>query len=145
MNKQETDLIVEKALSAFRHSYCPYSNFPVASAVLTQDGHVFVGVNVENASYGGTICAERSAIVSAVSNGHRNFKGIVVITKLPGGGAPCGLCRQFLVEFGDMEIFFATPDGQIKKKTTCFELLPMHFGPQSLAEHRENSTNLSSI
>jgi cytidine deaminase len=61
-------------------------------------------VNVENASYGGTICAERSAIVNAVSHGHQKFKGIAVVTQLPKGGAPCGICRQFLVEFGDIQV-----------------------------------------
>ncbi|KAI6240117.1 Cytidine deaminase [Aphelenchoides fujianensis] len=140
MEQPEIDSIVKAAVGAFGNPYCPYSKFPVSAALLTKSGEIFVGVNVENASYGGTICAERSAIVSAVSNGHRDFKGIVVITELHAGGAPCGFCRQVLVEFGNMEVFFATPDGRVHVKTTSFDLLPHAFTPQSLEEHREDKT-----
>ncbi|TMS37855.1 hypothetical protein L596_004700 [Steinernema carpocapsae] len=100
----ESDLI-GMSLEVMKKAYCPYSNFPVGAVLVTKDGKVFTGVNVENASYGGTICAERSAVVSAVSSGHRDFAKIVISTELEDPASPCGLCRQFLVEFGNYERF----------------------------------------
>ncbi|KAI6177683.1 Cytidine deaminase [Aphelenchoides bicaudatus] len=136
---QEADVnqLVQKAISVFQNAYNVYSRFPVSAAIYTESGEIFVGVNVENASFGGTICAERSAVVSAVSQGHRKFKGIVVVTQMPGGGAPCGLCRQFMIEFGNFPVFFATPDGEVHVKTTTYDLLPYAFTPSSLEEHKQ--------
>lgn len=90
--------LIEEALSAREHAYAPYSGYAVGAALLAADGTIYRGVNVENASYGLTICAEQSAIVAAVSNGQREFRGIAIVTE--NGGGPCGACRQVLAEFG---------------------------------------------
>ncbi|KAI8608417.1 cytidine deaminase-like protein [Chytriomyces sp. MP71] len=88
------------AMSAKTHSYSPYSKFPVGAAALAEDGTVYLGCNVENASYGGAICAERTAFVKAVSEGQRSFVAVAVVTNLRSFASPCGFCRQFMVEFG---------------------------------------------
>ncbi|XP_046335787.2 cytidine deaminase-like isoform X3 [Haliotis rufescens] len=91
--------LVKKSHEMKKMSYCPYSNFPVGAALLTADGTVFTGCNVENASYGLAICAERTAIVKAVSEGHRKFKAIAIASDLKEIAiVPCGACRQVLVE-----------------------------------------------
>ncbi|HWM23750.1 MAG TPA: cytidine deaminase [Chthoniobacterales bacterium] len=89
----------EAALAALANAYCPYSKFPVGAAVLTENGEIFGGCNVENASYGLTICAERNAIFHAISNGHRNLIAIAVVTPSPQPMPPCGACRQVIHEF----------------------------------------------
>ncbi|XP_071109133.1 cytidine deaminase-like isoform X1 [Haliotis cracherodii] len=118
-------------------SYCPYSNFPVGAALLTADGTVFTGCNVENASYGLAICAERTAIVKAVSEGHRKFKAIAIASDLKDGViVPCGACRQFLVEFGvDWDVCMTKPDMTYEVKKTK-ELLPWCFVPTDLQRER---------
>ena len=99
--------LVKNALSARKNSYSPYSKYKVGSAIKCPDGKIYSGTNVENASYGMTICAERSAIFSAVSEGKREFDSIVVITK-DGKGFPCGGCRQVLNEFNpNMQVILA--------------------------------------
>uniref|UniRef100_A0A1I7WM29 Cytidine deaminase n=1 Tax=Heterorhabditis bacteriophora TaxID=37862 RepID=A0A1I7WM29_HETBA len=97
--------LLSKAKEAMKNAYCPYSNFPVGAAVLTDDDTIVVGANHENASYGGTICAERSAMTSALTRGYRKFKAIAIVTELERPAAPCGLCRQFLVEFGNYKLY----------------------------------------
>lgn len=92
--------LIDKCQKTKEHAYCPYSNFRVGSAVLTDNGQIFTGSNVENASYGLTICGERVAVSKAVSEGHRKFKAIAVCTDLDEFKAPCGACRQFLIEVG---------------------------------------------
>ena len=92
--------LYEKAREALQHAYAPYSGFHVGAALLTESGQVFTGVNVENATYGATICAERTAIVKAVSEGHRAFAALAVVSS-QGEVSPCGICRQFLYEFGE--------------------------------------------
>jgi cytidine deaminase len=87
------------AKKASCHSYSPYSNFPVGAAVLTASGRIFTGTNVENASFGLTICAEQAAIVNAVNKGHRDFTAIAIYCKCE-DIMPCGACRQFIFEFG---------------------------------------------
>ena len=105
----ETKDLVSIAMDAAKNSYSPYSNFRVGAALLTEEGRVFTGTNVENRSYGGTICAERTAVCKAVSEGHRKFRAIAVIGLdtdkiLP----PCGICRQFITEFGsDIKVIMA--------------------------------------
>lgn len=92
--------LIAAARSACENTYSPYSNYPVGSAVLADDGRIFSGCNVENRVYGGTICAERTALVKAVSEGAIRFKAIAVFCKKGNEAWPCGLCRQFIMEFG---------------------------------------------
>lgn len=96
------DALVEHARSARRHAYAPYSGYAVGAAVLTSDGRIFGGCNVENAAYGSTVCAERVALWTAVAAGARRVVAAAVVT--PGGGTPCGCCRQVLIEFGDPDM-----------------------------------------
>lgn len=124
-----TDL-VDLARTARQQAYAPYSHYRVGAAVLTADGQVFVGCNVENAEFGSTVCAERVAIWSAVAAGHREFLMLAVVTS--NGGTPCGSCRQVLVEFApDMMVFIADTE-HIQRQVTVRDLLPSFFGPQSL-------------
>ena len=121
-----TDLaaLVAVARAARANAYAPYSRYAVGSAVLTDDGRTFSGVNVENASYGATVCAERVAVWTAVAAGARRVVAVAVVTA--GGGSPCGLCRQVLAEFADaaMPIAMAAPDGDPTVRTLG-ELLPL--------------------
>ncbi|GIY77467.1 cytidine deaminase [Caerostris darwini] len=126
--------LLERSKSALINSYCPYSKFSVAATLLTEDGRIFTGVNVENASYGLTICAERSAICMAVSEGCTKFKAIVIATGADSDDCigPCGACRQFLAEFGtEWDVYFTRKDGTYIKCTVA-ELLPHAFVPESL-------------
>ncbi len=112
-------------------AYAPYSNFKVGAAVETADGTIVAAGNVENASYGLSICAERSAIVSAVAQGHREFRAIAVAGPEGTMTSPCGACRQFLAEFNPaMPVYFTAPGGETR--TTLEQLLPYSFGPRSL-------------
>ncbi|KAI1711326.1 serpentine type 7TM GPCR chemoreceptor srt domain-containing protein [Ditylenchus destructor] len=129
------DQLIQEAVAASENSYSPYSRFPVGAAVLTEDGTVFRGANVENASYGGTICAERSAIVSAVSAGHRKFKSIAIVTELDEPCTPCGICRQFIVEFGDVRVIMFSPSTGKRMVSTAYELLPRTFTPAHMDQH----------
>ncbi len=121
--QEEFKGILQAALNARRHAYAPYSNFPVGAALLCADGEIIVGCNVENLSYGLTLCAERSAVCAAVSRGIRQFKAIAVCaeTRLP--ISPCGACRQVLAEFGDFPVFLCNVAGEIVE-TSVGELLP---------------------
>jgi len=114
-------------------AYAPYSNYNVGAALLTKSGKVFLGVNVENAAYPDTICAERSAVVSAVSAGEREFEAIAVATS--NGGTPCGSCRQVLAEFGlDIEVLLVDENGKLIQHNTVRDLLPGAFQPKDLSE-----------
>src|SRR4051794_40943297 len=97
MNDSQRDELINSAFDAQKRAYCPFSNFPVGAALRTASGRIYQGCNVENASFGLTICAERVAAGSAVANGEREFTAIAVVSR--GGVAPCGACRQFLAEF----------------------------------------------
>lgn len=122
--------LVSLARNARQHAYAPYSHYRVGAALLTADGEVFTGCNVENAEFGSTVCAERVAIWSAVAAGHREFRMLAVATS--NGGAPCGSCRQVLVEFApDMVVYIADTE-QLYRQLTVRELLPDFFGPQNL-------------
>jgi cytidine deaminase len=122
--------LIETAKSASRNSYCPYSDFPVGAALLTADGYVFTGCNVENASYT-AFCAERTAVVKAVSEGHREFRAIAVHCVKSPGSYLCGNCRQFICEFGtNIDIVVEDEHGAIEWMTLA-ELLPRSFGPHS--------------
>lgn len=118
--------LVAAAQSARNQAYAPYSNYAVGAAVLTQDGEIIPGCNVENASYGGTICAERVALTSAVARGKRQFSAIAVVTV--DGGSPCGLCRQVMCELGaEMDVYISDAAGNFRS-TTVRALLPDAFG-----------------
>ena len=97
MTDSDRDELIQSALEAQKRAFCPYSNFPVGAALRTASGRIYQGVNVENASFGLTICAERVAASTAVANGEREFTAIAVVSR--GGVSPCGACRQFLAEF----------------------------------------------
>jgi cytidine deaminase len=123
--------LVQSATQARRWAYVPYSHYPVGAALLTQSGKIYDGVNVENAAFPQTICAERAAVVKAVSEGERLFKAIAVVTE--NGGTPCGGCRQVLAEFGtDTIVLLANTNGEVTKICTVADLLPFSFGPESL-------------
>ncbi|KAI1715131.1 cytidine and deoxycytidylate deaminase zinc-binding region domain-containing protein [Ditylenchus destructor] len=119
--------ILRKRSRLLENSYSPYSRFPVGAALLTEDGTVFRGANVENVTYGATICAERSAIVSAVSAGHRKFKAISIVSELDEPCTPCGICRQFIVEFGDIRVIMYSPNTGKRLDMTAYELLPKAY------------------
>lgn len=124
--------LVEAATQARRWAYAPYSNYAVGAALLTESGKVYDGVNIENAAYPTTICAERVAVFKAVSEGERRFSAIAVVTS--NGGTPCGSCRQVLAEFGvDTLVIIADTNGQIVHEMTVGDLLPGAFLPTDLA------------
>ena len=127
--------LVDLALSMTERSYCPYSRFPVGAALLCEDGQVFTGCNVENAAYGSTICAERTAVVKAVSEGHRDdFVRIAIAGNSEDYCWPCGACRQMLYEFApELTLLVARKDHTFVKLPLA-ELLPHGFGPKSLSQ-----------
>ena len=123
--------LIEAAIEARQWAYAPYSNYLVGAALLTTSGRIYDGVNVENAAFPATICAERAAVVKAVSEGERNFVAMAVITA--NGGFPCGYCRQVLAEFGlDTTVIIADSEGKVFREITVGELLPDAFGPSYL-------------
>ena len=129
------DELVELAFSMLERAYVPYSQFPVGAALLCKDGSVFTGCNVENAAYGSTICAERTALLKAISEGHRDDW---VTLAVAGNSAdycwPCGVCRQMLFEFcPDLTVLVARADGDYVT-LPLKKLLPYGFGPDSLAQ-----------
>lgn len=126
-----TDPLVSAARAAQARAYAPYSNFRVGAALESESGEVYVGCNVENASYGLTICAERAAVFTAVSAGVRRFRRAVVVSDVDPPAAPCGACRQVLSEFGDFRIDAVGPKSSAS--WTIAELLPAAFGPEQLA------------
>ncbi len=124
--------LVDLAFAMLERSYAPYSRFPVGAALLCPDGTVFTGCNVENAAYGSTICAERAALVKAVSEGRREFTVLAVAGNSGDYCWPCGACRQMLYEFApDLTVLVARGDGDYVK-LPLKELLPHGFGPGSL-------------
>ena len=127
-----TDIIIEKALAARKNSYSPYSKFCVGAALLCSDGEIFTGANVENSSFGGTICAERSAFCAAISQGKKEFEAIAIIggyrdAEIDKKCAPCGICRQFMSEFCSADFKIVLFDGQAATVTTLGELFPETF------------------
>ncbi len=123
--------LVHAAVEARRAAYAPYSQFAVGAALLTESGAIITGANVENASYGLTVCAERVAVFRAVAQGERRFRALAI--SLTGAGAPCGACRQVLHEFAPgLPILMADPEGGTVQETTLAALLPRAFGPEDL-------------
>lgn len=124
--------LVRAAMEARLRAYAPYSQYRVGAASLWGDGRVITGSNVENSSYGLTICAERVAIASAVAGGARGLRELVVATE--NGGAPCGACRQVMEEFAqDLVVHLVNAQGEVTTLSHK-ELLPRAFGPKSLAD-----------
>jgi cytidine deaminase len=132
LNEEIAQDLVRRAIAARRLAYVPYSSFPVGAALLTRSGKIYAGCNVENASYGLTVCAERVAILKAVSEGETEFEALAVATNI--GGSPCGACRQVMAEFApDMPVLIADLSGQATA-TSVAELLPLAFTPQHLQQ-----------
>lgn len=134
LSKDEEKNLLDAAQNARENSYSPYSKFKVGAAVLTEDNHIFAGTNIENASYGLTVCAERNAIFAAVGAGKRRFRALALITqKLPGlmFNSPCGACRQVMSEFmaPDTPIYIAVLNGtkRIVYKKQLREIMPYPF------------------
>ncbi|MFN2148644.1 MAG: cytidine deaminase [Anaerolineales bacterium] len=133
LTAQQRSELIRSALSVREHAYAPYSNYAVGAALLGADGAIYSGVNVENASYPLSMCAERSAIFKAVSEGVRSFTAIAVASD--NGGSPCGACRQVLSEFGlDMTVLILNAAGDVTLETTVSDLLPHAFTPRHLQE-----------
>jgi len=131
LTKQEKQSLIDLANAARERAYVPYSNYPVGSALRTITGKIYTGVNVENAAYPHTMCAERVAIFKAVSEGEMEFEVISVVTD--NGGSPCGGCRQVMAEFGlDTIVLMADGNGKLVKEATVKELLPEAFTPEKL-------------
>jgi cytidine deaminase len=131
LTNEQRDQLIQTALHARRWAYAPYSHYDVGAALLTASGRIYDGVNVENAAYPTTMCAERVAAFKAVSEGERDFLAVAVVTD--NGGTPCGGCRQVLAEFSPaMEVYLADKDGQLTQATTLDVLLPGAFGPKDL-------------
>jgi cytidine deaminase len=126
--------LVAAAKKASRNAYCRYSDFRVGAAVLGRSGAIAAGCNVENASYGLTICAERNAVFQLIAEGERDITAVVVYTPTPTPTAPCGACRQVLNEFGPDMAVICVCDGSDRIETTLGQLLPQAFGPRNLAK-----------
>jgi cytidine deaminase len=128
MNDEQQDKLIDAALAARTHAHAPYSKFEVGAAILASSGEIFVGCNIENASYGLTNCAERTAIFAAVAAGQRSLLALAIAS--PGAVPPCGACRQVLAEFcEDLPIILIDATGQesLQRKTTLAKLLPDRF------------------
>jgi cytidine deaminase len=130
IHKEMREKLEEVACSTRDNAYAPYSSFAVGAAVLAGSGAIYRGANVENASYGLTICAERTALASAASAGERDVLAVAVCTE--SGVTPCGACRQFIREFAvDCPIFLVDANGN-RRETSLQELLPQSFGKDDL-------------
>ncbi|HVF25686.1 MAG TPA: cytidine deaminase [Anaerolineales bacterium] len=131
LTNEECQALIDLGNTARQRAYVPYSNYPVGAALRTKTGRIYTGVNVENAAYPQTMCAERVAIFKAISDGEREFEVISVVTD--NGGSPCGGCRQVMAEFAlDMIVLMANGKGRLVKESTVKELLPEAFTPEHL-------------
>ena len=135
MNHIDFEALMAVAKKASEKAYAPYSRFAVGAAVLADDGSVFSGSNVENASYGLTVCAERIATYKAVTAGIRRIQAVVVYTPTTHPTAPCGACRQVLFEFGPSATVLAACESGETMEWSVNELLPDAFGPSNLDGH----------
>jgi cytidine deaminase len=131
LSQEQRELLIDAAQQVRKWAYIPYSHYAVGAALLTASGRIYDGVNVENASFPLSNCAERTAIFKAVSEGEKDFLAIAVVTD--NGGTPCGACRQVMAEFGmDIIVIIADKDGKIKWEAPVVELLPGAFTPADL-------------
>jgi cytidine deaminase len=133
LSEKEIDRMVEAATSVRGRAWAPYSGFAVGAAILDADGCVHVGCNVENASYGLSVCAERHAVAAAIAAGTRVFTAVAVVTDSSPPASPCGACRQVLAEFGDFPVILANLAGE-RRITSVGALLPDAFGPELLSK-----------
>lgn len=128
MTEKKITELIDSARIVQRNSYAPYSNFHVGAAVRTEDGEIFVGTNIENASYGLTICAERAAIFNAVSHGQSRLRAIAITSSNDKPTPPCGACRQVIKEFSDVDtLIIMAGQNQTFDSKTVDELLPFSF------------------
>ncbi len=118
--------LIKKAKAAKDKAYAPYSGFKVGAALETESGAIYTGCNVENSSFGLSMCAERVAIFKAVSEGERKFRRIAIVADTKGPVSPCGACRQVMSEFGNFDVILANENGEIEQ-TTVDQLLPGAF------------------
>ena len=125
--RQAGEQLCSAARAVQQRAYAPASNFRVGAAVLADDGQIFVGCNVENASYGLTICAERAAVCAAVAGGVRNIRAVAVVTDLLEPARPCGACRQVLAEFGPQMVVYLLGQNDVVQTTQLAQLLPDPF------------------
>ncbi|MFZ5879964.1 MAG: cytidine deaminase [Chloroflexota bacterium] len=131
LTDQERQRLIQLANDIRRNAYVPYSHYRVGAALRSTSGRIFTGVNVESAAYPTTMCAERTAVFKAVSEGEREFDAIAVVTD--NGGSPCGACRQVLAEFGlDIVVLIADGEGVLHQEMTVSDLLPEAFTPKHL-------------
>ncbi|MFW5787885.1 MAG: cytidine deaminase [Halanaerobiales bacterium] len=134
MSNSKKEKLIEKAKLAKDNAYVPYSNFPLGAAVLTEDDNIYSGCNIENASYGLSNCAERTALFKAISEGEKNFKKLVLVTDRKKPVTPCGACRQVINEFGDdIEVIMIGKNGR-EKSCLSGELLPGFFRQEDMED-----------
>ena len=131
VTEDEIKKLIERAIAAREKTYSPYSHFGVGAALVCEDGSIYEGCNIENASYGLTNCAERTAIFKAISEGHTKFKALAVVADTEGTCAPCGACRQVISEFEISQIILANLKGNYRL-VNLDELLPFRFGADCL-------------
>ena len=125
--------LLAAAVKAAKNSYSPYSHFAVGAAILTKGGNIYLGTNIENVSYGGTVCAERVAVWKAVSEGELEMEAIAVVGPGTEEGYPCAICRQVLLEFGlDMLVISGDAQGNYLGERTLRDLVPFPFVPSAL-------------
>lgn len=138
MDKETKEKMFSAALKAQKNAYVPYSKFPLGAAVLTKDGNIYTGVNIENASFSLTNCAERSAIFTAVSQGEREIEALLLISSTKNPVTPCGSCRQVIKEFadGEIEVIMMTENGK-ELSMTSTELLPGAFEDAQMRQNNE--------
>ena len=145
VHRRAIERLIAAAVQAQKRAYCPYSRYPVGAAVLTETGRVFPGCNVENASYGLSMCAERAAIYHAIASGHDALKAVCIVGT---AAKPCGACRQVMHEFSDkdtdlylVDLNAATGRSTVNK-TTVYRLLPLAFDPLASGLLPKNPRNL---
>lgn len=138
MDQKIKEKMFRKAKKAQKNAYVPYSEFPLGAAVLTEDGSIYTGANIENASFSLTNCAERSAIFTAISQGQKKIEALLIVSSTKKPVSPCGACRQVIQEFadGEIEIIMMTTEAE-ELIMTNNELLPGHFKDNDMEKNNE--------
>jgi cytidine deaminase len=139
INEETLQKLIDGARNACKNAYCAYSRFPVGAAAISSDGAISIGCNVENASYGLTMCAERNAVFAMVGNGRLDLVCVVIYTPTNVVSAPCGACRQVLNEFGSEIRIVSICDGPERIDCLLSDLLPLSFGPQNLTADNKSA------